>query len=70
VAVYSWGPVLKEKAGWQRIRGVIEGKKVVFKFGPPSDPIIMFFYPPRAGTMLVERLEKGKYRRGWLYTLK
>jgi hypothetical protein len=69
-AVYSWGPVFKEKPGWQRIRGVIEGRKVVFKFGAPSDPVTVFLYPPRSGTILMERLEKGKYRRGWLYTLK
>jgi hypothetical protein len=61
---------LKEKPGWQKILGIMEGKRIVFRLGTPSDPVVIFLYSPRGQTVLVQRLEKGRYRRGWLYKVK
>jgi hypothetical protein len=70
VAVYSWGSLFKGKPGWQRVRGVIEGKRILLKFGVPPDTTLIYLKPRNAKSVLVERIENNKYRRGWLERLK
>ncbi|MGD0230584.1 MAG: hypothetical protein ABSC19_09525 [Syntrophorhabdales bacterium] len=70
MAVYSWGSLYKGKPGWQRINGAIEGKRILLKFGIPPDTTIIYLKLRNAKSLFVERIEKDKFRRGWLDRMK
>jgi hypothetical protein len=56
----------QDNPGWQRVKGAIDGKKIVLKFGVPPDTTIIGLDPRKENTIFVQRTENGKTRQGWL----
>jgi hypothetical protein len=56
----------QEEPGWLRVKGAIEGKQVVLKFGTPPDTTVIVIDPPKGKTIYVERRQQGRTRLGWL----
>lgn len=56
----------QDNPGWQRVKGAIDGKKIVLTFGVPPDTTIIVLDPRKENTIFVQRTENGKTRQGWL----
>jgi hypothetical protein len=63
-AIYSWGEYRRAVPGWMRVRGTIEGDKIVLKFGEPPRDSTMYLSMRDPKELLVECVGKDGTMRG------
>ena len=66
VAIYSWGPLWGTKPGWERVRGTIDGKKILLKLGVPPNTTTIALSTRDGKTAFAEYVGKDRNRIGWL----